>query len=270
VASGSRKKNTWPNGSQWIARGSALAEELAGRDDQGLRARLQVAVSALTAVASLDSPIDPELWVEEATVTSAELHELFADPLARQQIDWELGIAYFQAAQIEHRRGLSDQALQYGQQAEALLAPLASSRSGLPDTEHLLGRVYFQLGAVYAVHRQDHVEACHWYDKAAGRLLKQVPVTSMAVPGQHGDALVSMGVSYWHTGRRQRALELTQAGADLVEEAVAGGILPADALAVPYGNLSAMYKAEGEQQPATRYARLASQHEPVYSGDQRR
>jgi hypothetical protein len=77
-----------------------------------------------------------------------------------------------------------------------------------------------------------------------------------------------MGVSYWHTGNRQRALELTQAGADLVEEAVVGGILPADALAVPYGNLAAMYKAEGEQQPAVRYARLASQHAPGESDNQ--
>jgi len=255
---------------QWIARGSALAEELAGRGDQGLRARLQVAVSALTAVANLDSPIDPELWVEEAATTTAELHESVSDKLAGQQMDWELGIAYFQAAQIEHRRGRPDQALEYGRQAEALLAPLASSRSGLPDTDHLLGRVYFQLGAVYAVHWQDHAKACQWYDKAADRLLKQVPVTSLAVPGRHGDALVSMGVSYWQTGNRQRALELTQAGADLVEEAVAGGILQPNALEVPYGNLAAMYKAQGEQQPATRYARLANQHAPVESGSQRR
>jgi tetratricopeptide (TPR) repeat protein len=254
---------------QWVARASALAEEMADHDTQALRARLQVAVSALTAVASLDSPIDPELWVEEAAAASAQLHEMIPDELARQQIDWDLGIAYFQAAQIEHRRGWPDQALAYGQQAESLLAPLAVSRSGLPDTDHLLGRVYFQLGAVYAVHLEDHAKACQWYDRAADRLLKQVPVTSMAVPGRHGDALVSMGVSYWHTMNRRRALELTQAGADLVEEVVTGGILPVDALAVPYGNLAAMYKAQGEQQPAMRYARLASQHETVQSANKR-
>ncbi|MEO2049718.1 MAG: hypothetical protein ABGX16_24425 [Pirellulales bacterium] len=255
---------------QWVARASALAEKLADREGDGLRARLQVAVSALTAVVSLDSPIDPELWLEEATATSVILHESISDELARQQIDWDLGIAYFQAAQIEHRRGNPDRAILYGEKAEALLTPLASTRIGLPDTEHLLGRVYFQLGAVYAVHQEDHVQACQWYDRAADRLLKQVPVTSMAVPGQHGDALVSMGVSYWQTDNRERALELTQAGSDLVEEAVAGGILSVDALAVPYGNLAAMYKAQGEQQPATRYARLASQHLPVKKDTKRR
>jgi hypothetical protein len=126
------------------------------------------------------------------------------------------------------------------------------------------------LGAVYAVHQEDHVQACQWYDRAADLLLKQVPVTSMAVPGRHGDALVSMGVSYWQIDNRQRALELTQAGADLVEEAVTGGILSVDTLAVPYGNLAAMYKAQGEQQPATRYARLASQQVPVKNDTKRR
>ncbi len=255
---------------QWLARASALAEEMIASGEIDLQARLQVAVSALRAVSNLDPPIDPELWVQEAEETAAELQAATTDSLVQQQIDWELGIAYFQAAQIEHRRGKPHKSLRYGEQAEEKLVPIAESRLDLPDTGHLLGRLYFQLGAIYAVHLEDHVQACQWYDLAAELLLEQVPVTSVAVPGRHGDALVSMGVSYWYADSRQKALKLTQAGADLMEEAVASGLLPADVLAVPYGNLASMYGAQGEKEPASRYAKLASKHAEVESSGKRR
>ena len=58
---------------------------------------------------------------------------------------------------------------------------------------------------MYAVHRTDHQTACQWYDRAIEPLAKAVPVTELAAPGHHGDALVSMAVSYWETGDRDRA-----------------------------------------------------------------
>lgn len=255
---------------QWIARASALAEQPTDDGEHDLRSRLQVAVSSLAAIANLDEPIDPDLWILEVEETSAKLRQTAADKLVEQQIDWEMGLAYFRAAQIEHRRGQSQRAIRYGKQAESKLTPLAKSHRELPDTDHLLGLLYFQLGAVYAVHQENHGKACEWYDRAAELLLQPVPVTSLASPSQHGDALVSMGVSYWQTGNRELALELTQAGADLIEQAVAGGILSSEALAVPYGNLAAMHDVLGNSEPATRYAQLASKHAPMESTADRR
>jgi hypothetical protein len=113
-----------------------------------------------------------------------------------------------------------------------------------------LGRLYFQIGAVHAVHHKDHDMACQWYDRAAELLLEPVPFTTLASPGQHGDALVSMGVSYWEVGKRERAYELTEAGAQLVDQGIAEGLLAADALAVPQGNLNAMARALGKIEPA--------------------
>ncbi len=242
---------------QWIERASALSEELILNDNQHLPLRLEVAINALTTSAHLDPPVAPELWIEEAEQTVAELRNLTDDPLLRDVYDWNLGLAYFQAAQIEHRRSEPDSALELCALAEENLAALAKDRDELPDTAYLMGRLYFQIGAVHAVHFDDHTEACQWYDRAADRLINPVPVTTMAGPQQHGDALVSMGVSYWHAGSRERAVELTQLGVDLIEQAVESGLLTKESLGVPYGNLAAMYEAQGQSEPAEKYTRLA-------------
>ena len=244
---------------QWIERASALSEELIAADDYYLPMRLQVAVSALAAAASFDQPIDSQLWIDEAEETAQFLKDRVDDDLMRDQYDWQLGLAYFQAAQIEHRRSNPKAAERFADLADLKLGGLAKDRVELPDTGYLLGRLYFQIGAIHAVHYEDHVTACRWYDQAVDRLLEPVPVTNMAAPQQHGDALVSMGVSYWETEQFSRAIELTQSGVDLVEEAVETGLLKRSALQVPYGNLSAMYEAQGEREPAAKYAKLAKQ-----------
>jgi tetratricopeptide (TPR) repeat protein len=221
--------------------------------------RMQVAISALAAAANVDPPIDPQLWIDEVEQTVATLQQSTDDHLLLGVYDWSLGLAYFQAAQIEHHRSQPESALRLVAKAEAKLAEIAKHRDELPDTSYLMGRLYFQTGALHAIHFEDHQEACQWYDRAADLLLNPVPVTTMAGPQQHGDALVSMGVSYWHEKDRRRAIDLTQSGVELIEQAVQKGILTSDSLAVPYGNLAAMYEAQGQRGPAAKYTRLAEQ-----------
>lgn len=244
---------------QWIERSSALAEALIDEDTSYLPLRLQVAVSSLAAAANLDQPINPLLWVEEAEETVADLRTQIFDSLALSQYEWQLGLAYFHGSQIEHRRSEPDSAIHLGELADGQLAELALQRDEMPDTAYLMGRLYFQIGAVHAVHYEDHITACQWYDDAVDRLLNPVPVTTMATPQQHGDALVSMGVSYWSQGDRQRAIEVTKAGVELIEEAVDSGLLGKETLMVSYNNLSAMYQTQGDSAPAARYERLAKQ-----------
>lgn len=242
---------------QWIERASALTEALIDEDASFLPRRLQVAVSALSAATNLDKPIDPKLWIEEAEGTVKELLALSNDQLIESQYDWQLGLAYLHAADIEHLRSDTASAKKFGKLAEEKLSLLSGQRDELPDTGYTMGRLYFQIGAVYAVHEEDHTTACKWYDQAVDLLLNPVPVTTLAVPQQHGDALVSMGVSYWRTSDRERAVELTLAGVELIEEAVDAGLLGSTALSVPYENLSAMYQALGKTEPAARYQLLA-------------
>ncbi|MEM8944272.1 MAG: hypothetical protein AAGD11_03740 [Planctomycetota bacterium] len=244
---------------QWIERASALAEALIEEDEAYLPLRLRVAVSALAAASNLEKPINPLLWVEEAEETVAEIKQERFDVKAVSQYEWQLGLAYFHGAQIQHRRSEPESAIHLGELADQQLAELSLDRDEMPDTSYLMGRLYFQLGAVHAVHYEDHVTACQWYDDAVDRLLNPVPVTTMAAPQQHGDALVSMGVSYWHQEDRQRAIEVTKAGVELIEQAVSSGLLEEDTLMVSYNNLSAMHQAQGDREPAARYERLAKQ-----------
>ena len=242
---------------EWIERASGLAEALIDEDVSYMPRRLQVSVSALAAATMLDQPIDPKLWVKEAEETVELLEKELTDRLTCSQFDWQLGLAYLHAADIEHVRSQAASAKRLGKLAEETLSELSRQRDELPDTGYTMGRLYFQIGAVYAIHEQDHEAACKWYDQAAELLLNPVPVTTLAVPQQHGDALVSMGVSYWRTNDRERAVELTQAGVELIEQAVDAGLLASSTLSIPYENLSAMHQALGNEEPAERYQQLA-------------
>jgi tetratricopeptide (TPR) repeat protein len=231
---------------QWISRASAIAETMIAAHQGDVSLRLQVADFALAAGGRLSPPINPEPWVAEAEGATADLEPTLNDSSARDLLNWRLGLAYYYAAEIQHRRGESDLAIKYGELADATLTPLAEPRSDLPDTAYVLGRLYFQIGAVYAVHRQDHQQACQWYDRGADILVQDVPLTPLANPGQHGDALVSMGVSYWEVGQRDRAYELTQIGVELVQQGISDGLLAGETLSVPQGNLDAMARALGK------------------------
>jgi hypothetical protein len=230
---------------QWISRASALVEQMIEAGEADVSLRMQVAITALDAGAKLDPPIDPQLWIDEVEQAVAAMPSEMDDPLAQAEIDWQMGLAYLHAAEISHRRGKADDALDYGAFADAKIGAALDARKEMPDTQFVLGRLYFQIGAVHAVHRSDHVEACRWYDRAIEPLSRPVPVTPLAAPGQHADALVSMAVSYWETGDRERAYELTGAGVELVEQGIAEGLLTNIALEVPKNNFAAMSRALG-------------------------
>lgn len=231
---------------QWITRASGIAEQMIAAGESDVSVRLEVAQSALLAGGRLSPPIDPKLWIAEAEQAATELTPALSDELARTELNWQLGLAYFHAAEIQHRRGESELSVKYGEQAQGLLSSLAAGRSEFPDTDYLMGRLYFQVGAVHAVHRNDHKTACKWYDKASKSLLMPAPMTTLATPGHHGDSLVSMGVSYWEIGQREKAYDLTKSGLELIEQGVSEGILASNATLVAQGNLTAMAQALGK------------------------
>src|SRR5204862_1409640 len=89
------------------------------------------------------------------------------DETWQQHVKWELGIAYLNALRIEHTRRQTDTALKYGQQAIDNLAVGASCRQAVHSSEQLGGQLYFQMDAVYAVHKLVHAKAWHWFAKGA-------------------------------------------------------------------------------------------------------
>lgn len=243
--------------SEWFGRASGLAEEYIEKDNGSVELRLIIAQRALNALASFKPTLDPAPWIAEAEEAAQKLQAQSSDELWQQQIKWELGIAYLHALRIEHTRRETEAALKYGQHAIDNLSVGASQRQAVHSTELLVGQLYFQMGAVYAVHKLDHAKAVQWYDKSVPLITSKWPASELVAPRREGEMLVSMGVSYWQTGDKSRALELTKTGVGLVETAVQGGVLEKKTLAVPYGNLASMYDQMGEAINAAKYNELA-------------
>ena len=243
--------------SQWIGRASGLAEDFIAHDGGSVDLRLLVAKESLESLASFKAGKDPAPWISEAEEAASTLTEQCSDDLWRRRVQWELGQAYFQAVRIEHLRLQPASALRYGQLAIENLADGAAKRQAVYDSEQLVGELYFHIGVVHAVDKQDHKTAAQWYDKAMPLLTSPRPASTLLAPQHDGEELVSMGVTYWQIGEKDHAIDLTLNGAELVEKAVDGGILPKKSLAVPYGNLATMYEQLGEKEDAAKYAALA-------------
>jgi tetratricopeptide (TPR) repeat protein len=248
--------------SEWIGRASGLAEEYIENDGGSVELRLLIAQRALAALASFKPTLDPAPWVAEAEEAAGTLLAHYDDELWQQRIKWELGIVYHNAMRVEHSRRQTIAAISYGQKAIEHLAAGAVSRQAVHSSEQLVGQLYFHMGAVHAVHQQDHAKAAQWYDKATPLLNGPRPVSELYAPRREGEMLVSIGVTYWQLGQQSRALEVTQSGASLVEMAVEDGILAKSALAVPYTNLATMYEEMGENTNAAKYAQLAKSVTP--------
>jgi hypothetical protein len=85
-----------------------------------------------------------------------------------------------------------------------------------------------------------------------------------------GEQLVSVGVLLWETSSKERAVSVTEEGAERMVKAVKKGSLQKETLAVPYQNLAIMHKALGNGKEAQRLAEKAAEYEPDQDGTTRR
>lgn len=245
---------------KWIDRAAVFADDLMRKENAGSEPRLEVYVGALAAIGGIDSPPDCTKWVEGTRTLGQKLFDAAESPQRRAEIAWQLGRALSEAVEIETDSGHSDEALNLGTVAMALLDEAAPVASNLPIYSYERGRLCYRIGAAYAVGRSDHVQAIVWFEKA-GPLL-ETPVPAAAVEsGQHGEAFVSMAVSYWEQQAHEESLRLTNQGLKLMEQGVDAGTLDAAALAVPYGNLSLMHEELGDAEQAKWCADLARRYE---------
>lgn len=243
--------------SLWIGRASGLAEDCIENEGGSHELRLLIAQRALAALANFKPTLDPGPWVTEAEEAARSLAAQSDDTLWQQHIKWQLGIAYLHALRVEHLRREAPNALRYGQLAVDNLAEGATSRQAVHFSEQLVAQLYFHMGAVHAVLRQDHAKAMPWYEKAVPLLTGPRPVSELYSPRREGEMLVSIGVTCWQVGQQAKALEVTRSGTNLVEMAVEDGILAKTSLAVPYGNLATMYNQMGESTNSAKYLELA-------------
>ena len=242
---------------KWLQEGEAVAQEsISSGDGDGLLT-FRVGQQALSALAGLKGEIDPAAWVTTTEQSGQALIEATTDPLSRQQREWALGLALYDAVQIYHTRGQAVSAIDCGQQAVELLERATSGQAITPLQAYLLGRLYFRVGAAHAVLAGEHAVALDWFEKAQPLLAEGGNARPME-GGRLGEAFVSMAISYWETSEQQKAIQLTNRGVELMQRAVRDGLMNEAALSVAYTNLSAMLRHVGDERNAQKYAQMAS------------
>ena len=137
----------------------------------------------------------------------------------------------------------------------------AQARRETPEDAFRMGWLYYRLGSLHAVRRGDHNTAVTWYEKAYPLLDRPLPATHTTEQGRYGEWLVSMGISYWETGSRDFALQLTDAGLQHVQEAVHRKLADEKALAIPYSNLAFMHETLGHKNEAQNFSQLATKYD---------
>jgi len=242
---------------KWLERAAAFADDLVNNEGGSQENQLRVYTRALTACVGVRGKIDPEPWIKEALAHGNELIASTSDPVHKAQFQWDLGMALYDAVQIYQMRSDHEAALKYAQAAVEFLEQ-GHERKQTLTTAYILGRLYFRLGAIYAIRDKNHQQAVAWFEKAVPLLMKRLPPESYADLGREGETFVSMGVSYWETKQRDKAVELTQHGISLMEDAVKQETLEQSALVVPYNNISAMHRHLGSTKKADHYQELAA------------
>ena len=243
---------------RWLVRAKSVADDLVANEKQHEELRLRLYGQALAALAGVEEPPDSVAWSKGALQLGKQLISEAGDPARRQRLEWQLGSALADALDIEYVLGHQEKALYYGNLAADYLARSANAGQQIPSRDQLLDRVYYRIGAVYAVKRQDHQQAISQYEKAVALLERPVPPSAAAEPGRQGDTFVSIAVSYWEVGKRDESLRLTEQGVKLLEQAVEARTADKSALAVPYANLASMHGQLGNEQKANQYAELAA------------
>lgn len=255
-----KKKTMVPS---WLNRAEELATESAGNEVAAFDMRLRVCREALAACVGMEGDLDPTPWAEKALAVAGPALAATTDPLRHRQLEWDLGTALYDALQVFHTAGDAEQAMKYGTLAVEHLEAGSVDRQLEPVEAYLLGRLYFRMGSVCALHMKDPQQAVSWFERAIPLLERPVPAAALAEGGRHGESFVSMAVSYWAAGNHEEAVRLTRSGLKMMEKAVEDGMLEQDALRVPYTNLSTMHRFLGDDEQADAFDGMAAKPSDV-------
>jgi tetratricopeptide (TPR) repeat protein len=243
---------------KWLSQAHQAADELIDQEGADEIMHLLVLRKALAASAGMQGKLDPVAWTKEAIKTGRTLIDAADDPWRRARLEWELGLALYDALQADQSRGYHDHALSNSSLVAKYLESALRHRQETPHGAYLVGRLYFRMGTIHAVDLSDHATATDWYAKALPLLQRPLPTTAMADVGRLGESFVSIGISYWETGRRDEAIRITKHGVSLIAQGVKQRVTEEDALAVPYSNLAFMHRELGRTKEAESFAAMAT------------
>jgi tetratricopeptide (TPR) repeat protein len=243
---------------KWLERARGYAEDLIAHEDADAGLRLHLAQGALAACAGSEGKVDSVPWARMALQAAKPLITVADDPWTKLALQWELGVALSDGLVADELRGAVQHALPNTALTITYMESGAKGRQETPADAFRLGWIYYRMGSLHAVQHTDHKTAVAWYEKAFPLLDRPIPPTLRNQQGHCGEWLVSMGISYWEEGNRNFALQVTDAGAQHVKEAVQHKLMDENGLAIPYGNLAFMHEALGHKEEAQNFAKLAA------------
>ena len=247
---------------QWLATAEKTAHELIQKDNGSELSMLNVYNATLHCLLALNGQGTPDKVADAALQLGRNLIAKVEDSEYHAAVEWRLGTALWLASQIAHRQGAGSSALQFANNADALLESASKTRMEAPDTGHHLGQLQFLTGSLYALYQKDDATAVRWFDKALPHLQTACPDRLADDRRLIGEQMVSIGISLWEVGRRNSAVSVTQEGTELIAAAVSEGSSDKAALSIPYQNLAAMHRELGNAEEADRLARKAADAEP--------
>ena len=185
------------------------------------------------------------------------------DKYYRTQVQLLLAESMLHASKIHRSHGKYDMALKFANNGLALLDNSSEDIEETPHDKYLKSQLCFAIGSIKAIRDEDHPEAVEWYTKARSAVVGSNFITPLYSNQGHGQMYVSMGLSYWEVGEQEKAIKVTQTGANLMKQAVESGSLQLQAMAVPYGNLATMHGKLGKGSKSQEYAKLVAKLESV-------
>lgn len=226
------------------------------------QSRVRLASKALSAIAGVGKEINPIQWAEMLTENGDKLLAIMDSPKEKEHLMWNIGMSLYDAVQVFQARKDNEMTLKYGQKAvECLEGASAYANKTLGKVSasdlYIQGRLYFRIGAIFAISKKDHQQAVQWYSKSLPIFENVADAIPRVELGRLGETLVSMGVSYWETGKQTQALNLTENGIYCLEQAAEEGLASSRSLEIPYRNLSMMLNYQGKKQESSQYIQKA-------------
>ena len=241
---------------KWLIRATELAEKFIEEDNGDEAKRLDIFRSTLAIYSILPGNFDASVAAEDGLLEGNRLISQSNDELFKTRIHRTLIEMLYYAAKVEHLRGRADNALQYAEDAVSLIERVNAEDTKLFD-KYIYGQLYFLVGSLHAIGKSDHQLATEWYAKAATVFIEN-DFSLLTNPNLFGDLLVSMGVSYWEVGEKEKAVAITEQGVQLMQDGVQEGLFELEALTIPYTNLAAMHKKLGHKKDSDHYVEMAS------------
>ena len=248
-------RKTRPSPSGWT-RPPDSADDLIKTEAGGQRVSLPRRHPGLAICVGLRGNLDPAPWINQGLDSGKTLIAAAADPTSKSHLQWDLGMALYDTMQVSQARNDRAEALRYGEMAadyleKACPQPLAA------DNAYLLGTPLLPPRRHPCRRRQR--------SSRRRRLVRQGPAVAGQDPhrpnrrrgpprriaGEHGRVLLGDETA-------KKALELTDQGLALMEQAVKQGRLSKSTLGVPYGNLAWMHRQLGEKEQAAYFEQMAT------------